>query len=131
MRIKLLEKKEKRTFHSTELSSSSFWKNENTPDTRIKREIDAEFAKRWWINITFKKMKLYKNLSKLKNFFITHMKTKRIELTNYFFFRRVFTVLSSNCICDHSRQTFKHVLLFCANRFEKRQRMLRKKKRRT
>jgi hypothetical protein len=42
-----------------------------------------------------------------------------------FFFRRDFIVLSSSCICEHSRQTLKHVLLFCANWFAKHQRMLR------
>jgi hypothetical protein len=78
-------------------------------------------------HITFKKMKLHKNLTKLKKFFVTHMKTRRIELIDYFFFRRVFTVLSSSCICEHSRQTLRHVFLFCANWFEECQRMLREK----
>jgi hypothetical protein len=31
------------------------------------------------------------------------MRTRRIELTDYFFFRRVFIVLTSNCLCEHSR----------------------------
>ncbi len=76
-------------------------------------------------NITSKKMKLHKNLIKLKNFFAIHMKTKRIKLINYFFFRRIFIVLTSDCFCEHSKQTLQHILLFCKNWSENRQRMLR------
>jgi hypothetical protein len=70
-------------------------------------------------------MKLHKNLIKLKSFFAIHMRTKRIELIDYFFFRRVFIVLTSDCLCEHSRQTLRHILLFCRNWTENRQRMLR------
>jgi hypothetical protein len=70
-------------------------------------------------------MKLHKNLIKLKNFFAIHMKTKRIKLINYFFFRRIFIVLTSDCFCEHSKQTLQHILLFCKNWSENRQRMLR------
>jgi hypothetical protein len=70
-------------------------------------------------------MKLHKNLIKSKNFFAIHMKTKRIKLIDYFFFRRVFIVLTSNCFCEHSRQTLRHILFFCRDWSENRQRMLR------
>jgi hypothetical protein len=70
-------------------------------------------------------MKLHKSLIKSKNFFAIHMRTKRIELIDYFFFRRIFIVLTSNCFCEHSRQTLRHILLFCRNWSESRQRMLR------
>ncbi len=76
-------------------------------------------------NITSKRMKLHKSLIKSKNFFAIHMRTKRIELIDYFFFRRIFIVLTSNCFCEHSRQTLRHILLFCRNWSESRQRMLR------
>jgi hypothetical protein len=76
-------------------------------------------------NISFKKIKLHKYLSKSKNSFATHMKIKRIKLIDYFFFRRVFTMLTSSCSCKHSKQTFRHVLLFCSKWFEKRSRMLK------
>ncbi len=76
-------------------------------------------------DITSKRMKLHKNLIKLKNSFAIHMKTKRIKLIDYFFFRRVFIVLTSSCFCEHSRQTLRHILLFCRNWSENRQRMLR------
>ncbi len=54
-------------------------------------------------DITSKRIKLHKDLIKSKSFLATHMRTRRIELTDYFFFRRVFIVLTSNCLCEHSR----------------------------
>ncbi len=76
-------------------------------------------------DITSKKMKLHKDLIKSKNFLATHMRTKRIKLIDYFFFRRVFIVLTSSCLCEHSRQTLRHILFFCRDWSENRQRMLR------
>ncbi len=76
-------------------------------------------------NISSKRLKLHRVLIKSKNAFVTHMRTKRIELADYLFFRRVSIVLSSNCFCDYSRQTLKHVLLFCMNRITNRQSMFK------
>jgi hypothetical protein len=76
-------------------------------------------------NITLKRMKLHKDLIKSKNSFVIYMRTKRIKLIDYFFFRRVFIVLISNCFCEHSRQTLRHILFFCKDWSEDRQRMLR------
>ncbi len=76
-------------------------------------------------DITSKRMKLHKDLIKSKNFFAIYMRTKRIKLTDYFFFRRVFIVLTSSCLCEYSRQTLRHILLFCRDWSENRQRMLR------
>ncbi len=98
------------------------WKNMwSAYQTKNRRRICETLMK----NITSKKMKLHKNLIKSKSFFAIHMKTKRIELIDYFFFRRVFIVLTSNCLCEHSRQTLRHILLFCRNWSKSRQRMLR------
>jgi hypothetical protein len=63
-------------------------------------------------NITSKKTKLRKDLIKSKNSFAIHMRTRRIKLIDYFFFRRVFIVLTSNCFCKHSKQMLRHILLF-------------------
>jgi hypothetical protein len=76
-------------------------------------------------DISSKRLKLHKILTKSKSVFVTYMRTKRIELADYLFFRRVFTVLLSDCFCDYSRQTFKHVLLFCMNRATNRQCMFK------
>ncbi len=98
------------------------WKQSwNSYQTKNRRKFCETLLK----NISFKKIKLHKDLSKLKNSFITHMKTERIKLIDYLFFRRVFIVLISSCSCENSRQTLRHVLLFCSNWFEKRSRILR------
>jgi hypothetical protein len=76
-------------------------------------------------DISSKRLKLHKILTKSESAFVTHMRTKRIEFVDYLFFRRVFIVLSFDCFCDYSRQTLKHVLLFCMNRATNRQRMFR------
>jgi hypothetical protein len=70
-------------------------------------------------------MKLHKNLIKLKNSFAIYMRMRRIKLTDYFFFRRVFIVLTSSCFCQHSRQTLRHILFFCRDWSKNHQRMLR------
>ncbi len=128
MCIKLFKKKKKNDASFNKIFIKHFltkWKHMwRAYQTRNRRKICETLMK----NITSKKMKLHKDLTKSKNFFVTHMKTSRIELINYFFFRRVLTVLSSSCICEHQSQTLKHVLLFCANWFERRQRMLRKER---
>jgi hypothetical protein len=93
----------------------------NSYQTRNRRKFCETLLK----NISFKKIKLHKDLSKSKSSLVTHMKTERIELTDYLFFRRVLTMLTSSCRCEHSRQTLRHVLLFCSKWFEKRSRMLR------
>ncbi len=54
-------------------------------------------------DISSKRLKLHKILTKSESAFVTHMRTKRIELADYLFFRRVFIVLSFDCFCDYSR----------------------------
>jgi hypothetical protein len=76
-------------------------------------------------NISSKRLKLHRVLIKSESAFVTHMRTKRIELADYLFFRRVSIVLSSSCFCDYSRQTLKHVLLFCTNRATNRHNMFK------
>ncbi len=76
-------------------------------------------------DISSKRLKLHRVLTKSESAFVTHMRTRRIELADYLFFRRVFIVLSSDCFCDYSRQRFKHVLLFCMNRATNKQRMFK------
>ncbi len=76
-------------------------------------------------DISSKRLKLHKVLIKSENAFVTHMRTRRIELADYLFSRRVSIVLSSDCSCDYSRQTLKHVLLFCMNRVTNKQSMFK------
>jgi hypothetical protein len=98
------------------------WRNMwSAYQTKNKRRICETLMK----NITSKRMKLHKDLIKSKNSFFTHIKTRRIKLINYFFFRRVFIVLTSNCFCEHSKQTLRHIIFFCRDKSENHQRMLR------
>jgi hypothetical protein len=98
------------------------WKNMwSAYQTKNRRRVCETLLK----DITSKRMKLHKDLSKSKSSFAIHMRTKRIELADYFFFRRVLIVLTSDCLCEHSRQTLRHILLFCREWSESRQRMLR------
>jgi hypothetical protein len=89
----------------------------NEKSTQSLRNVDEEHH--------VKKKKLHKNLIKFESFLAIHMKTRCIKLIDYFFSRRVFTVFTSNCFCEHSKQTLRHILLFCRNWSENRQRMLR------
>jgi tubulin alpha len=76
-------------------------------------------------DITPKRVKLHKGLTKPESSLATHMRTRRIELADYLFSRRVPTVLTPGCPCGHPRQTLRHILLFCRDWSEGRQRMLR------
>jgi hypothetical protein len=103
MHVKLFANETKNVVFSNKTFIELFlreWRNMwNAYQTKNRRKVCETLMK----NITSKKMKLHKNLIKLKNSFATHMKTKRIKLINYFFFRRVFIVLTSNCFCEHSK----------------------------
>jgi hypothetical protein len=55
-------------------------------------------------DISSKRLTLHKILFKSKNALIIHIRTNRINFANYLFFRRVSTMLTSNCVtrCDYS-----------------------------
>ncbi len=76
-------------------------------------------------NISNKELKLHKVLIKSENAFVTHMSTRRIELADYLFFRRVSIVLSFDCSCDYFWQTFKHLLFFCIDKTANKQNMFK------
>ncbi len=125
MHIKLSANERKNVVFSNRAFIKLFlrkWRNMwSAYQTKNRRRVCESLMK----NITSKRMKLHKDLIKSKSFLATHMKTKRIKLIDYFFFRRVFIVLTSNCLCEHSRQTLRHILFFCKDWSKNRQRMLR------
>jgi hypothetical protein len=124
MHVKLFADEKKNVVFSNKVFIEFFlkkWRNMwSAYQTKNRRRVCETLIK----NITSKRMKLHKNLIKLKSFFAIHIKTRRIKLINYFFFRRVFIVLTSDCFCEHSKQTLWHILLFCRDWSENRQRML-------
>jgi hypothetical protein len=95
MHVKLFANERKNVLFSNKVFIKFFlkkWRNMwSAYQTKNRRKVCETLMK----NITSKKMKLHKNLIKSKSFFVIHMKTKRIKLINYFFFRRVFIVLTS------------------------------------
>ncbi len=113
MHVKLFADERKNVVFSNRVLIKLFlreWRNMwSAYQTKNRRKVCETLIK----NITSKRMKLHKDLIKSKNSFAIHMRTKRIKLTDYFFFRRVFIVLTSNCLCEHSRQTLRHILFFC------------------
>ena len=66
------------------------------------------------VDFSFKCLCIHKNLFKFENVLIVQMRSKRIELIDYFFMRRVFIFASPTCVCEWTKQTFKHVLFNCS-----------------
>jgi NAD(P)-dependent dehydrogenase (short-subunit alcohol dehydrogenase family) len=81
------------------------------------------------VTLTFrifkKRFKFHDKLFKVESSLITQMRIDRIDLTNYLFHRRVFTIVSSTCSCDWFKQITKHIILFCSNHHIYRDNMLR------
>ncbi len=77
-------------------------------------------------DITVKRLKLHEKLTKSESSLATQIRTNRIELTDYFFSRKVSNVVSSTCFCDWIRQNVKHIVLQCFDHSQKRDNMLRK-----
>ncbi len=123
---KKMRKKNKMNEESIEKTWHKFFRIKwqqtwNAYQTKTRRRVCETLTN----DISSKKLKLHKILTKSKSAFVTHMRTRRIELVNYLFFRRVFIVLSFDCFCDYSRQTFKHMLLFCMNKATNKQSMFK------
>jgi hypothetical protein len=81
------------------------------------------------VTLTFrifkKHFKLHDKFFKIESNLITQMRIDRIDLTNYLFHRRIFTIVSSTCSCDWFRQITKHIILFCLNHHIYKNNMLR------
>jgi NAD(P)-dependent dehydrogenase (short-subunit alcohol dehydrogenase family) len=81
------------------------------------------------VTLTFKvfkkRFKLHDKLFKVESNLITQMRIDRIDLTNYLFHRRVFTIVFSTYSCDWFKQITKHIILFCSNHHIYKNSMLR------
>jgi hypothetical protein len=117
---KMKKESMKKTWHK--LFRVKWQQSWNVYQIRNRRRVCETLTK----NISSKRLTLHKVLFKSENALIIHMQTKCINLANYLFFRRVSTMLTSSCICDYSRQTLKHVLLFCNDRATNKQSMFKK-----
>jgi hypothetical protein len=76
-------------------------------------------------DITIKRLKLHKNLTKFESSLTTQIRTERIELIDYLFSKKMSNVLSSACFCDWIKQNVKHIVLQCFNYSQKRDNMLK------
>ncbi len=87
------------------------WKN-------VWSEYQASSEQRACVALSFqcfkKRLKLHENMTKIENNLVTQMRIERIDLTKYFFHRRVLIVSTSICSCDWFKQFLKHIVLFCS-----------------
>jgi hypothetical protein len=72
-----------------------------------------------------KRLKLHDKLFKAESNLITQMRIDRIDLANYLFHRRMFTIVFSIYSCEWFKQITKHIILFCSNHHIYKNNMLR------
>jgi hypothetical protein len=116
---KMKKESMKKTWHK--LFRVKWQQSWNAYQARDRRRLCETLTK----DISSKRLTLHRVLFKSESALVIHMRTSRINLANYLFSRRVPTMLISSCICYYSRQTLKHVLLFCNDRATNRQSMFR------
>jgi hypothetical protein len=69
------------------------------------RDVDEEYH--------VKKNEIAQRFNQIEKLFRYSYENETYKTDNFFFFRRVFIVLTSSCFCEHSKQTLRHILLFC------------------
>ena len=50
----------------------------------------------------------------MKSALTAQIRTKNIKLANFLYNRKMFDVNSSTCLCEHQRQTMKHIIVSCS-----------------
>jgi hypothetical protein len=117
-------------------------RTKNTQRTKVYKKIFNNKWKQIWIayqtkhsrdlcltltnDITIKRLKLHEKLIKFESSLATQIRTRRIELTDYLFNRRVSKIVSFTCFCDWIKQNVKHIVLQCSDYTQNRDSMLRK-----
>jgi hypothetical protein len=76
-------------------------------------------------DITIKRLKLHEKLIKSESSLATQIRTRRIELADYLFNRRVSEIVSFACFCGWIKQNVKHIVLQCPDYTQNRDSMLR------
>ena len=100
----------------------------NKARAKIKAHYEEKWRQRWnayqakhtWnagiaqsTTLSAKTPKLHKNLNKTESVVATQMRTNKIGLADFLFIQHVPTIASPACHCGASRQTPKHILIFC------------------
>ena len=71
-----------------------------------------------------KMIKMHDDFQKIESTLTTYIKIKRIDLNVYLHLRNVSSMNSSQCDCEWSHQTAKHLLMHCSNWTHLQSRML-------
>jgi hypothetical protein len=77
-------------------------------------------------NITIKRLKLHEKLIKFESSLTTQIRTKRIELADYLFNKKVSKIVSFACFCDWIKQNVKHIVLQCLDYTQSKNSMFKK-----
>ncbi len=89
----------------------------NEKSTQNLRDVDEEHH--------VKENEIAQKLNQIWKLFSYSYKNETYKIDRLFFFRRVFTMFTLSCFCEHSKQTLRHILLFGRDWSENRQRILR------
>ena len=59
-------------------------------------------------------IQLHQEFAKTENVLATQIRIENVKLTNFLYKRRVSDIDLSTCLCDHQKQTMKHVIVSCS-----------------
>ena len=59
-------------------------------------------------------IQLHQNSVKANNVLATQIRIENVKLTNFLYNRRISKINSSTCLCDHQKQTMKHIIVSCS-----------------
>ena len=59
-------------------------------------------------------IQLHQNLVKAKSVLATQIRIENVRLANFLYNRRISKINSSTCLCDHQKQTMKHIIVSCS-----------------
>ncbi len=126
---KLCAKKERAILLENRLIKKTLKKLLNLKWKKVWDEYQTTNERRVCVTLTFrifkKRLKLHDKLFKVESNLITQMRIDRIDLMNYLFHRKVFTIVFLTCSCDWFKQITKHIIFFCSNYHIYRDSMLR------
>ena len=59
-------------------------------------------------------IQLHQNLVKAESVLTTQIRIENVKLANFLYNRRISEINSSTCLCDHQKQTMKHIIVSCS-----------------
>ena len=58
-------------------------------------------------------IQLHQNFVKAKNALTIQIRIENVRLANFLYNRKISKINSSTCLCDHQKQTMKHIIVSC------------------